>query len=84
MVQHSAIAAALADQRRRALVAEAETARMVRAGRDGSTMWPASWFRARRHPAYRLSAAGWRACAPLALAEAPAGRAVTHALPVAG
>jgi surface antigen len=39
MIQHPAITAALADQRRRALIAEAETARMAHASRDGSATW---------------------------------------------
>jgi hypothetical protein len=50
MIQHPAIVTALADQCRRALVAEAETARMARATRDGSATWSAPWFRPRRHP----------------------------------
>jgi hypothetical protein len=50
MIQHPAITAALADQRRRALIAEAETARMAHATGDGSATWSAPWFRPRRDP----------------------------------
>jgi hypothetical protein len=52
MIQHPTIAAALAEQRRAALVAEAETARLARAARagDGSTGWPARWFAPRNQP----------------------------------
>jgi hypothetical protein len=52
MNPHPAIAAALAEQHRRALIAEAQTARLARAARparDGSTR-PARWFLPRRHP----------------------------------
>jgi hypothetical protein len=56
MIQHPTIAAALADQRRAAFMAEAETARLAREARtardggNGRTTWPARWFAARRHP----------------------------------
>jgi hypothetical protein len=48
MYQHPAIAKALADQRRATLVAEAQSARLARAARNGST-WPARWFAPRHH-----------------------------------
>lgn len=56
MIQHPSIAAALAEQRRAAFMAEAETDRLARAARtarnggNGRTTWPARWFAARRHP----------------------------------
>jgi hypothetical protein len=50
MIQHSAIAADLAEQRRAALIAEAQTARLARAARDAGASWPARWFAPRRHP----------------------------------
>jgi len=53
MIQHPTIAAAVAEQRRAAFMAEAETDRMARTARDGSngsTTGPARWFAARRHP----------------------------------
>jgi hypothetical protein len=58
MIQHPTIAAALADQRRITLMAEADTARLARAAREarragnggGSTKWPARWFAPRRQP----------------------------------
>ena len=53
MIQHPTIATALAEQRRAAFMAEAETDRMARTARDGSngsTTGPARWFAARRHP----------------------------------
>jgi hypothetical protein len=53
MIQHSAIAADLAEQRRAALIAEAQTARLARAARDAGVAgasWPARWFAPRRHP----------------------------------
>jgi hypothetical protein len=49
MYQHPTIAKALAEQRRATLVAEAESARLARAARNGHT-WPARWFAPRRHP----------------------------------
>jgi hypothetical protein len=53
MIQHPTIAAALAEQRRAAFMAEAETARLARAAREGGNgraTWPARWFASRRHP----------------------------------
>ena len=53
MIQHPTIAAAVAEQRRAAFMAEAETDRMARTARDGGsggTTGPARWFAARRHP----------------------------------
>jgi hypothetical protein len=55
MIQHPAIAAALAEQRRTALMTEAETARLARAARDTNASWPTRrfaprWFAPRRHP----------------------------------
>jgi hypothetical protein len=50
MIQHPAIAAALAEQRRTALMTEAETARLARAARDANASWPTRWFAPRRHP----------------------------------
>jgi hypothetical protein len=56
MIQHPTIAAAVAEQRRAAFMAEAETARMARTARtardggNGSATGPARWFAARRHP----------------------------------
>jgi hypothetical protein len=61
MIQHPTIAAALADQRRAAFMAEAETARLARearTARDGSTTWPARWFAARRHPRHAAARRG--------------------------
>jgi len=48
MYQHPTIAKALAEQRRATLVAEAESARLARAARNGPT-GPAGWFAPRRH-----------------------------------
>jgi hypothetical protein len=53
MIQHPTIAAAVAEQRRAAFMAEAETTRMARTARDGgngTAAGPARWFAARRHP----------------------------------
>ena len=56
MIQHPTITAALAEQRRAAFMAEAQTARQAREARtardggNGHTTWPARWFAARRHP----------------------------------
>ena len=63
MIQHPTIAAALADQRRAAFMAEAETARLAREARtarrgNGSTIWPARWFAARRHPRHAAARRG--------------------------
>ena len=64
MIQHPTIAAALADQRRAAFMAEAETARLVREARtardggNGSTIWPARWSAARRHPRHAAARRG--------------------------
>jgi hypothetical protein len=61
MIQHPTIAAALADQRRAAFMAEAETARLARearTARDGSTIWPARWFATHRHPRHAAARRG--------------------------
>ena len=63
MIQHPTIAAALAEQRRAAFMAEAETARQARTARsagdgNGSTAWPARWFAARRHPRHAAARKG--------------------------
>lgn len=54
MIQnHPTIAAAVAEEHRRTLMAEAEAARLARAARDGrdaGANWPARWFAPRRHP----------------------------------
>ena len=56
MIQHPTITAALADQRRAAFMAEAETARLARearVARNGggrSARWPARWLSPRRQP----------------------------------
>jgi hypothetical protein len=53
MIQHPTITAAVAEQRRAAFMAEAETTRLARAARhggNGSTTGPARWFASRRHP----------------------------------
>jgi len=59
MIQHPSITAAVAEQRRAAFMAEAESTRLARTARhggQGSTARPARWFAARRHP--RHAAAG--------------------------
>ena len=49
MYNHPAFAAALAEQRSRALIAEARTARLARAARDaGDGSRPTRWFLPRR------------------------------------
>jgi hypothetical protein len=61
MIQHPTITAALADQRRAAFMAEAETARLARearTARNGRTTWPARWFAARRHPRHAAARRG--------------------------
>jgi hypothetical protein len=60
MIQHPTIAAALAEQRRAAFMAEAETARQARTARDGngSTTRPARLFAARRHPRHAAARKG--------------------------
>ena len=61
MIQHPTIATALAEQRRAAFMAEAETARLARearAARNGGTTWPARWFAARRHPRHAVARKG--------------------------
>lgn len=64
MIQHPTIAAALADQRRAAFMAEAETARLAREARtardggNGRTTWPARWLAARRHPRHAAARRG--------------------------
>jgi hypothetical protein len=55
MIQHPTITAAVADQRRATLMAQAENARLAREARsagdgDGSTKWPARWLAPRRQP----------------------------------
>jgi hypothetical protein len=53
MIQHPTIAAALAEQRRAALTAQAENARLARAARAtraGSTGRTARWFAPRNRP----------------------------------
>jgi hypothetical protein len=61
MIQHPTIAAAIAEQRRAAFMAEAETARLARATRDGgngSATGPARWFASRRHPRHAAARRG--------------------------
>jgi len=61
MIQHPTIAAALAEQRRAAFMAEAETARQARAARDGgkgSTTRPARLFALRRRPRHAATRRG--------------------------
>jgi hypothetical protein len=66
MIQHPTIAAALADQRRAAFMAEAETARQARIARtarstgDGNdgTARPARRFAVRRHPRHAAARTG--------------------------
>lgn len=50
MQTHPAIAVALADEHRRTLIAEAESARLARDGRDVSAVRPTRWFLPLRHP----------------------------------
>ena len=50
MFHHPTIAAALAEQRRAALTAQAENARLARAARAGRTGRPARWFAPRNRP----------------------------------
>ena len=63
MIQHPTIAAALAEQRRAAFMAEAETARMARTARsagdgNGSTARAARRFSVRRHPRHAAARKG--------------------------
>ncbi len=64
MIQHPTITAALAEQRRAAFMAEAESARLARTARTardggkGSTTWPARWFAARRRPRHAAARRG--------------------------
>ena len=63
MIQHPAIAAALAEQRRAAFMAEAETARLARAARAArmaatAAPGPARWFAPRRHPRHAAARRG--------------------------
>ena len=60
MIQHPTIAAALAEQRRAAFMAEAEIARQARTARDGngSTAGPARRFAARRQPRHAAARKG--------------------------
>jgi hypothetical protein len=56
MFTHPAIAAALADEHRRSMVASAESARLARTARDagddgnGKSRWPVRWFPTHRRP----------------------------------
>ena len=62
MQTHPAIAAALADEHRRTLIAEAESSRLARAARDGrdvSAVRPTRWFLPRRHPGPRRPIRTW-------------------------
>jgi hypothetical protein len=63
MIQHPIITAAVAEQRRAAFMAEAETARQARTARstgdgNGSTARPARLFGARRHPRHAAARRG--------------------------
>jgi hypothetical protein len=63
MIQHPTIAAALAEQRRAAFIAEAETTRQARTARsaddgNGSTARAARRFAARRHPRHAAARKG--------------------------
>ena len=64
MIQHPTIAAALAEQRHAAFMAEAETARQARTARaarhggNGRTTRPARWFALRRHPRHAAARKG--------------------------
>jgi hypothetical protein len=63
MIQHPTIAAALAEQRRAAFMAEAETARLARTARsagdgNGSTARAARRFSVRRHPRHAAARKG--------------------------
>jgi len=61
MIQHPTIAAALAEQRRAAFMADAETARQARTARsaaDGSTARAARRFALRRHPRHAAARQG--------------------------
>jgi len=63
MIQHPTIAAALAEQRRAAFMAEAETARQAHTARsagngNGSTARAARRFALRRHPRHAAARKG--------------------------
>lgn len=61
MIQHPSIAADLAEQRRAAFMAEAETARLARTASDGgkgSTTRPARLFAPRRRPRHAAARRG--------------------------
>ena len=64
MFQHPTIATAVAEQRRAAFMAEAETARLAREARTarhggkGSATGPARWFASRRHPRHAATRRG--------------------------
>jgi hypothetical protein len=69
MIQHPTIAAALAEQRRAAFMAEAEIARQARTARtartarsagdgNGNSTRAARWFAARRHPRHAAARKG--------------------------
>jgi hypothetical protein len=66
MIQHPTIAAALAEQRRAAFMAEAETTRLARTARsarsagdgNGSTARAARRFAVRRHPRHAAARKG--------------------------
>ena len=75
MIQHPSITAALADQRRAAFMAEAETARLAREARaarnggDRSAKRPRASSHRAGSPASQQPAAAWPACAPRAPVE---------------
>jgi len=58
MIQHPSIAADLAQQRRAAFMAEAETARLAREARNGRTTGLVRIFTARRHPRHATARKG--------------------------
>jgi sarcosine oxidase gamma subunit len=64
MIQHPTIAAAVAEQRRAAFMAEAEAARLARAtrtaraGGSGSATGPGRWFASRRQPRHAAARRG--------------------------
>ena len=75
MIQHPTITAALADQRRAAFMAEAETARQARTARtardggNGSAAGPRAGSPRAATPATRPPARAWPACVPPAPAD---------------
>jgi hypothetical protein len=64
MIQHPAIATAIAEQRRAAFMAEAQTTRLARAtrtprhGGNGSATGPARWSASRRRPRHAAARRG--------------------------